>query len=86
MDRLREPLAEMFKQFRTGKSAKQEIANSVLKAIGFKHLVQALPHLNYFDPRTEDDWFIDALLGGKGAPLICNSILKFLGLDNGKGS
>lgn len=75
IDLLRYSLANMFKEFDTDKDVKRELAESILEIIGLNRLVEAFPHLMYFNRQSEnaplDFWFLEALLVGDHAPLIC---------------
>ncbi|MCI0623352.1 MAG: hypothetical protein L0387_17120 [Acidobacteria bacterium] len=80
MVRLREPLGAMFREFNAPQTAKQDLARSVIEAVGIHRLVEALPRLKYFEPRDKhaalDTWLIEALLKGKNAPLVCHESEK----------
>ena len=81
MTLLRDSLAKMFEEFGTDLEAKRNLANSVFGAVvEFKRFVHALPQLKYFDSSDEhaalDNWFIEALFGGKDAPLVCIETLE----------
>jgi hypothetical protein len=73
MERLREPLAAQFREFRVDEEAKRGLALSVLDAVGLEPVAEALPRLKYFDRHSEkaplDDWLIEALLTAPGSPL-----------------
>jgi hypothetical protein len=78
--RLRDALAKMFKEFNTDLEVRQQLASSVLGAVGLGRLIHALPQLKYFDSLNEyaalDNWFIEALFGGGDPPLVCIETLQ----------
>ena len=69
----------MFREFITPVEYQQELARTVLDAVGLRNVVQALPRLEYFDPHNElaplDTWFFRAFVGGK-RPLLCRDETK----------
>lgn len=72
---LRGALKRMFDTYRTGEEAKRAMAGAVLNAAQLPAVLTAWPGLKYLDRDDEhaplDDWFVDALLAGPQAPLVC---------------
>jgi hypothetical protein len=78
MQRLRKPLASMFREYHTPPDARRELARTILAAVGLERLVSALPNLKYFDPSAAsaatDGWLIEDLLAGPTPPVRCTLI------------